>query len=214
MATIRVLIADDHVVVREGTRKILERDAELTVVGEAADGDAAVALAERLEPDIVLMDLSLPGMSGIEATRRIRSRREAARVLILSVYDDEDYVVAAIEAGASGYLSKAASAPELTAAIRAVADGAVVFHAGLAQNLLARSRRPGPTEILTPRELEILSRASEGKKTQDIAAQLAVSVRTVEADLSSIFAKLGVSSRTEAVAKAVAKGWIHPEGQV
>lgn len=212
MASVRVLIADDHLVVREGTRKILERDPGLAVVGETADGHAVLAQAQRLAPDVVLMDLSLPGITGIEATRRLRSSPGAPRVLILSVHDEEDYVVAAIEAGAAGYLSKDADAAELIAAIHAVADGAMVFHPQVATHLLARSRRAEPPPDLSRRELEILRLAADGKRSHEIARDLSVSLRTVEAGLSSVYAKLGVSSRAEAVATAIARGWIHLDG--
>jgi DNA-binding NarL/FixJ family response regulator len=210
MTRLRVLLAEDHAVVREGTRQILERDPELYVVGEAADGAEVVALAARLAPDVVLLDMSLPVMNGVEATRRIRALAQPPHVLILSAYDDEDYVVAAIEAGASGYLLKTAHADDVVAAIRAVARGEVVLHPAVARHLMGR-RSDGDRETLTTRELEILRLAARGQRTRDIAAHLAVSARTVEAHFTAIFNKLGVSTRTEAIVHAASRGWVRLE---
>lgn len=210
MTRLRVLLAEDHAVVREGTRQILERDPELYVVGEAADGAEVVALAARLAPDVVLLDMSLPVMNGVEATRRIRALAQPPHVLILSAYDDEDYVVAAIEAGASGYLLKTAHADDVVAAIRAVARGEVVLHPAVARHLMGR-RSDGDRETLTTRELEILRLAARGQRTKDIAAHLAVSARTVETHFTAIFNKLGVSTRTEAIVQAASRGWVRLE---
>jgi DNA-binding NarL/FixJ family response regulator len=210
MARLRVLLAEDHAVVREGTRQILEGDPELTVVGEAADGAEAVSLAARLRPDVVLLDLSLPVLNGVEATRRIRALERPPHVLILSAYDDEDYVVAAIDAGASGYLLKTAHAEDVVAAIRAVARGEIVLHPAVAGPFLVRGRR-SEREPLTDRELEILRLAARGQRTRDIADHLSLSVRTVEAQFTGIFNKLGVSTRTEAIVHAASRGWVRLE---
>ena len=210
MARVRVLLAEDHAVVREGTRQILEQDPELIVVGEAADGAEVVSLAARLLPDVVLLDLSLPVMNGVEATRRIRALERPPFVLILSAYDDEDYVVAAIDAGASGYLLKTAHAADVAAAIRAVARGEVVLHPAVAKHLV-RHGNHGEHEALTERELEILHLAAHGQRTRDIAAQLSVSTRTVDAQFTGIFNKLGVSTRTEAIVHAASRGWVRLE---
>lgn len=217
MTVLRVLLGEDHAVVREGTRKILEAESGLEVVGEAADGERVVALAARLAPDVVLLDLGLPVLNGIEATRRIVAGDRAPRVLILSAFDDADYVIAAIEAGAGGYLLKSANASEVVAAIRAVANGQIVLHPAVARHLVGR-RDAGAdaNDELSPRELEVLRLASRGGRTRDIAASLSVSTRTVEATFTNIFNKLGVSSRTEAIVYAAARGWLtlQPEARL
>ena len=211
MAELRVLLAEDHAVVREGTREILAQGAGIVVVGEAADGAEAVALAERLRPDVVLLDLSLPVLNGIEATRRIRAHPRPPHVLILSAYDDEDYVVAAVEAGASGYLLKTVHADDVLAAIRAVARGEIVLHPTVAHQLVARAAHGGAPDTLTARELEVLQLAARGNRTREIAAQLALSSRTIEAHFTSIFNKLGVSTRAEAIVHAASRGWVSLE---
>ncbi len=211
MSPLRVLLAEDHAVVREGTREILERDPGIAVVGEAADGAVVVSLAARLRPDVVLLDLALPVLNGIAATRQIRAQPCAPRVLILSAYDDEDYVLAAIDAGASGYLLKTAHAGEVVAAIAAVARGELVFHPTVARYLIARAQRTEQREGLTPRELEVLRQAARGNRTADIAVHLSVSTRTVEAEFTRIFTKLGVSTRSEAIVQAAARGWVSYE---
>ncbi len=208
--TLRVLLAEDHAVVREGTRQILAQDPGLSVVGEAADGAEVVALAASLQPDVVLMDVGLPVIGGVEATRRIRSMEPAPYVLILSAYDDQNYVVAAIAAGASGYLLKTAHADDVVAAIHAVARGEIVLHPAVMRHLMAQGH-DRELERLTPRETEILRLAASGLRTTDIADRLWLSARTVEAHFTSIFNKLGVSTRTEAVVHAASRGWIHLE---
>jgi DNA-binding NarL/FixJ family response regulator len=214
MPQLRVLLAEDHAVVREGTRQILEQDPGIAVVGEAESGAQVVALAASLSPDVVLLDLSLPVMNGVEATRRIRAfEGSPPRVLILSAYDDEDYVIAAIEAGANGYLLKTAHADDVLAAIRAVARGEVVLHPAVARHFFRRTGNEPERVSLTQRELEILRLAARGQRTRDIADRLALSARTVEACFTAIFNKLGVSSRTEAIVRAASRGWIRLEDQ-
>lgn len=209
MAHIRILLAEDHALVREGTRDILERDPGLRVIGEAEDGPTAIALAEELNPDIVLVDLDLPILNGIEVIRRIRAKPTGPLTLVLSAYDDEDYVMAALSAGATGYLLKTAHSDELIAAVHAAARGETVLQGSVSRTLLARARRAvGDHEVLSPRELEILRLAANGARTKEIAAQLAVSSRTVEGHLTSIFNKLGVASRTEAIMYSASRGWI------
>jgi len=205
---VRLLLAEDHALVREGTREILERDPGLSVLGEAEDGPSAIALAEELRPDVVLVDLDLPILNGIEVIRRIRSRPDGPIAIVLSAYDDEDYVMAALSAGASGYLLKTAHAQELVAAIHAAARGETVLQGQVGRALVARVHRGGGQTDLSDRELEVLRLAAHGARTKEIATALSVSARTVEGHLTAIFNKLGVSSRTEAVMYAAARGWV------
>lgn len=206
---LRVLLAEDHAVVREGTRQILERDPSVKVVGEAQDGPEVVELARELHPDVVLLDVALPVMNGIQATRLIRDQQDAPYVLMLSAYDDQDYVVSALEAGASGYLLKTASALDVLAAIRAVARGEVVLHPIAAQRIMGRSHDSRPA--LTDRELEVVRLAASGMPNRRIADAMALSMRTVEAHFTSIFNKLGASNRTEAIAVAATRGWLRDQ---
>ena len=209
MERLKVLLAEDHAVVREGTREMLERDPGISVVGEAADGLTALTLAQELSPDVVLLDLGLPVLNGIEAAKRIRALPHPPRVLILSAYDDEDYVFAAIDAGASGYLLKTSHFNEVATALRAVAAGDVVLHPSVARKLLERAgAREGGHEVLSGKELQILRLASRGSHNKQIAAFLDVSPRTVEAHFTNIFNKLGVSTRTEAIVHAASRGWL------
>jgi DNA-binding NarL/FixJ family response regulator len=205
---LRVLLAEDHAVVREGTRQILDQDPGLEVVGEAEDGPSAVFLASQRDPDVVLLDLSLPGLNGIEVTRQLRALPRPPRILILTAYDDIDYVVAATEAGASGYLLKTAHARDVIAAIHAVAQGEVVLHPLLARALVSRATGAAPNGTLTAHEIEILRLAAKGLRNRDIARELSVSGRTVEAHLTNIFSKLGVAGRTEAIIRAASRGWL------
>ncbi len=211
---IRVLIADDHAVVREGTRQILEQEADLEVVGEAADGEEAVKLAERLKPDVAIIDISMPKMDGIEATRRIKKTLPATAVLILSAYDDDQFVFSLLEAGAAGYLLKSVRGRELVDAVRQVYAGESVLHPSIARKVLNRFVPSGPAkeqkivETLSERELEVLRLATRGQSNQEIATELCLSLRTVQAHLGHIFNKLQVSSRTEAVVRALKEGWI------
>lgn len=211
---IRLLLVEDHALVREGTREILERDPRLRVVGEAEDGPSALALVDDLQPDVVLVDLDLPILNGIEVIRRVRAKPDGPLCLVLSAYDDEDYVLAALSAGASGYLLKTAHADELISAIHAAAGGETVLQGSIGRALVARVRSEGvPHEVLSVRELEVLRLAAQGEHTKQIAARLSVSARTVEAHLTAIFNKLGVSSRTEAIMHAASRGWINVHRQ-
>ncbi len=211
MERLRILLAEDHTVVREGTRQILEREASINVVGEAADGAEAVALAAELKPDLLLLDLGLPVMNGIEVTRAIRRCGPRPYVLLLSAYDDDNYVLAAIEAGATGYLLKTARSGDVIAAIHAVARGELVLHPQIARKLLSREQRDAIRQPLSDREIEVLHLAATGMRNGEIARTLSLSTRTIEGHLTNIFNKLGVGSRTEAIVKAAGKGWIRLE---
>ncbi len=214
MSAIRVLLAEDHCIVREGTRRLLERLPDVEVVGEAADGRESARLANALEPDLVLMDVCLPGLNGIEATRLIKAHRPATRVLILSAYADDHYVFPLLEAGADGYLLKTATSNELERAIRAACAGEMALDPHLVGKVVARlnQHRTGHAEAkkegLTEREIQVLQLAAHGKANKQIGEALSLSPYTVQAHLRNIFAKLNVTDRTEAVAMAVAQGWI------
>jgi DNA-binding NarL/FixJ family response regulator len=213
MDRLRIVIAEDHAIVREGTREILEHDPSLVVVGEAADGPTAMTLVAELQPDVILLDLGLPILNGIEVTRRLRASPPAPRILILSAYDDDDYLMAAMSAGADGYLLKTAHAKDVIAALHTVVSGEVVLDRDLAQRVLAMARRAAPSSgLLTRRELEVLRLAATGLRTKEIASGVGLSQRTVEAHLTSIYTKLGVSNRTEAIRRASARGWLSDPG--
>lgn len=208
---IRVLIAEDHAVVREGTRQILTADPAIDVVGEAEDGARALELTELLHPDVLVLDLRLPKVTGIDVARRLALQSSETRILVLSAYDDDDYVFAAMDAGASGYLLKTAHGDEVVSAIRAIARGEVVLQAAIASKFLRSNgnvRGPNLQERLTERELEILRLAAQGLRNKEIADRLSLSQRTIEGHLSHVFSKLSVGSRTEAILHAAAHGWV------
>ncbi|HEX9117227.1 MAG TPA: response regulator transcription factor [Anaerolineae bacterium] len=217
MSPIRILLAEDHKIVREGTRQLLEQVTDLSVIGEAADGEEAVRLTAVLRPDVVVMDVRLPGISGIEATRQIKASFPGVRVLILSAFEDDRFVFPLLEAGASGYLLKTASGAELANAIRTVFMGATALDphiAGKVVNRLTRGREfrgPGMREGLSERELEVLAAAARGLSNRQIGEALSISPHTVQVHLRNIFGKLGVNDRTEAVAYAMTQGWIDLE---
>ncbi len=211
LPSIRVLIAEDHAVVREGTRQILTADPAIDVVGEAEDGARALELAELLQPDVLVLDLRLPKVTGIDVARRLALHSSETRILVLSAYDDDDYVFAAMDAGASGYLLKTAHGDEVVSAIRAIARGEVVLQAAIASKFLRSNgnvRGPNLQERLTEREMEILRLAAQGLRNKEIADRLSLSQRTIEGHLSHVFSKLNVGSRTEAVLHAAAHGWV------
>lgn len=199
---VRVLIADDHQVVREGLQMILaESDGEIVVVGEASDGDEAVRLATAVKPDVVLMDLSMPRVDGLEATRRLREAGIESRVLILTSFADGEGVRDAVRAGVTGYLMKDVLKTELLAAIRLAADGVPTLHPRAQQHLMrgiAEPETPSPFTVLTPRERDVLALLARGESNKRIAAALNLSIGTVKGYVSAIFEKLGVEDRTQA----------------
>lgn len=200
---IRVVVVDDHTLLRDGTRQILEAHPDLEVVGEAASGEVALALVNQLHPDVVLMDIRLPEMNGIEVTRQLTQDHPDVKVLIVSAYDEDEYVRSALEAGAAGYLSKTALGDELVQAVRTVAGGASVLQSGIMARLFNAQREPAQGAAdLSKRELEVLSLLAEGLHNRELAARMNIGTRTVDRLCDNIYAKLGVSSRTEAVVRA------------
>lgn len=199
-ATIRVVVADDHKVVRAGIRELLSDEPDIQVVGEARDGREAVELALALRPDLVVMDINMPELSGVEATRQIRSAAPDVRVLALTAYQDDPYIYGLLDAGASGYILKTAEGQELVRAVRATAAGQSVIDPAVAPRLIARLRQPAAQPgALTERELEVLRLAARGQTNKQIGVALQISDRTVQNHLANIYAKLDVASRTEAV---------------
>jgi NarL family two-component system response regulator YdfI len=208
---IRVLIADDHLVVREGLRAILGTTADLTLVGEATDGAEAVELTEERSPDVVLMDLRMPNVDGIEAIRRIRAHHPAVEIVILTTYDDDAYIVEGMRAGARGYLLKDVDREVLFQTIRAAARGESLLPPAVTDRLVAHLSHPGAGEALSDREQEVLTLVAQGATNRRIAAELSITERTVKAHMTNIFNKLGVSSRAQAVAVALRRGLLQLE---
>jgi len=214
---IKVLIADDHTVLRQGTRNLLEQEPDLQVVGEAADGEEAVRLAAELKPDVILMDIAMPKLDGIAATKQIKATYPDINVLVLSAYDDDQFVFRLLQAGAAGYLLKSVHSRELITAIRAVSQGESILHPSIARKVLSRfvptatastaSQSKTPW-ALSPREMDFLKLMARGKSNKEIAAELGLSIRTVQGHLRQIFKKLGVNSRTEAVVYALKENWV------
>lgn len=216
VGTIRILLAEDHVVVRQGTRQLLEHEPDFEIVGEAGDGEEAVRLAGQLKPDVVIMDVAMPKVSGIEATKQIKAILPATIVLVLTGYDYDEYIFSMLEAGAAGYLLKNVSGDELIRAIRAVYSGEPTMHPTILKKLIARFKTPptpaGPVltespQPLSEREMEVLKVAANGMSNKDIANTLFISERTVQAHMRSIFNKLGVGGRSEAIIYSLKRGW-------
>lgn len=214
MELIRVLLADDHIMVREGTREILEREPDLCVVAEAGDGRETIALVERERPDVAVVDISMPVMNGIEATKGIKRISPQTAILILTAYDDDEYVFAILEAGAAGYLLKNARGSELIDAVRRVHAGESVLHPSITAKVLrwaTHKKEPqegAQADTLTEREHEVLRLAAQGLSNRQIAEELVVSPRTVQSHMANIFSKLQVGSRTEAVMVGLRRGWM------
>ena len=211
----KVLIADDHALLREAMRNVLDREDDIEIVGEACDGEEAVRLSSDLQPDIAILDIVMPKLNGIEASKEIKKVSPGTAILVLSAYDDYHYVLGLLEAGATGYLLKSARGQDVVDAIRAVRAGESVLHPSIIAKLLKRAMgmpgevsRVNSKEGVTEREMEVLKLAATGMSNEEIANRLCVTVRTVKAHVSSIFAKMNVASRTEAVLKAVREGWI------
>lgn len=216
MDKIRVLIVDDHAFVREGTRKILEQEQDMDVVGEACDGEEAVKMSGELLPHVVIMDISMPKMDGIEATKQIKEKYPKIAILILTAYDDDQFIFSLLEAGAAGYLLKSVHGRDLVEAIRAVHAGESVLHPSVARKVLNRfgkdslkaTKSKEEVEVLSDREMEVLKLVTKGLSNKEIADALCISIRTVQGHLGNIFNKLMVSSRTEAVVRALKEGWV------
>jgi DNA-binding NarL/FixJ family response regulator len=216
--TIRILLVEDHAVVREGTAELLNRQADLEVVGEAGDGQTAVEMAAKLKPDVILMDVQMPVLDGIAATKQIKAKQPTIAVLALTAHDEDQYIFALLEAGAAGYLLKTVRGMELIEAVRAVHRGEAALHPTVAKKLLGRfavKQEPvkhdstPPSESLTERELEVLRLAGSGLSNKEIADKLVLSPRTVQAHFANIFAKLEVGSRTEAVLQGLKRQLIN-----
>jgi len=218
METIKILLVEDHVVVRESIRQALMRDPDLQIVGEAGDGEEAVKLAAQLKPDIIIMDIAMPKLNGIEATKKIKAQQTSTAILALTAYDYEQYIFPLLEAGAAGYLLKDISSSQLIDAVHTVHHGESVLHPSITRKVVERFRSNAAdreqnraADILTERETAILKMAAKGMGNKDIADDLHLSVRTVESHLGCIFNKLGVGSRTEAVIQAMKRGWFSLE---
>jgi len=209
MKPIKVLLVDDHEMVRIGLSAMLATEEDVEIVGEAASGEEALALAEAFRPDVVLMDLVMAGMDGIETTRRLVRLLPDCKVIVLTSYVDDEKVYPAMEAGAFGYLLKTSRAADITRAIRNAAEGRPTLEPQVATKMISRFRRFGetpPHEELTEREREVLRLVAKGKSNRDIAEELGIGIKTVKFHLSNIFAKLGVEDRTQAVVYAFRHG--------
>ena len=210
-STIRVLLADDHAIVRAGIRQFLEQAGDIQVIGEASDGEMAVEMIERMAPDIAVLDIQMPKATGIEVSRRIRANRWPIGVLILTSYDDAPYISAVLKTGANGYVLKTASPDEIIHAVRDVYRGKSVLDAEILPKVMAQIANPNPAPVyvpLTDREIEILSLVARGLTNKVVGIKLKISDRTVQGHIARIFEKLQAASRTEAVMRGVSLGLI------
>jgi DNA-binding NarL/FixJ family response regulator len=214
MPDIKIILCEDHLITRQGIRRLLEDEKGLSIVAEAGDGEEVVALAAELQPDVVVMDIAMPKMNGIEAARQIKLNNPHTIVLMLSAYDDDEYVFASLKAGAAGYLLKSVGGDELVRAIKAVYKGEPALDPRIAMKVMnyfrLQEKTPGLTdgyESLSEREITIIKLAAKGLTNKDIAKNLHLSYRTIEGRMRDIFNKLGVGSRTEAVLHGLKMGW-------
>lgn len=214
MEKITILLAEDHTLVRQGICQFLEREKDLEVVGEASDGEEAVRLAKQLKPDVIIMDIAMPKLNGIEATKQIKQLPFSTHILILTAYDYEEYIFPILEAGAVGYLLKDMNANELIGAIHTVYKGESILHPAVARKLIEQFRdssvkygREQALDLLSEREAEVLKMVAKGMSNKEIAKELFLSVHTIESHLGSVFNKLGVGSRIEATKEALKRGW-------
>jgi len=214
MSDITIVLGEDHLITRQGILRLLEDEEGLTVVGEAGNGEEAVQMVTDLEPDVVIMDIAMPRLNGIEATRQIKVINPRTGVLILSAYDDDEYVFALLKAGAAGYLLKSVSGDELVRAIKAIHNGEPVLDPLIAKKVMnyfkSQNKIPSvkeDSEHLSSRELDVIKLAAKGFTNKEIADKLHLSYRTVEGHMRDVFNKLGVGSRTEAVLFGLKKGW-------
>ena len=208
---ITVILADDHAIVRAGIRQFLERTNDIQVIAEADDGEQALHLIEQLHPDVAVLDIQMPGCSGIEVARQIRLNRFPVGVLVLTAYEDDPYIDAVLKAGANGYVLKTAAPPEIVRAVREVHHGKSVLDNVVLAKVMAHVSAASPDSMMAPltdRELEILTLAAKGMTNRSIGTQLDISDRTVQGHIARIFEKLQASSRTEAVMRAVSLGWL------
>lgn len=218
MTRIRILLAEDHALVRAGIRALLERQTDMEVVGEAADGEEAMQKVTELRPDVVVMDIAMPGVTGLEATRRIKARFPDIRILTLTMLEDERYFFESIQAGASGFILKGALPDELLVAVRTVAQGQVYLYRSLNQKLLAEhlnqavpDEAVAAAKALTDRELQVVRLISAGRTARQIAELLEISANTVERHRQNIMAKLGLHRRAELIKYALRKGLIEAD---
>jgi len=213
--SIKILLAEDHAVVRESIREALTREREFKIVGEASNGSEAVNLARELKPDVIVMDVAMPGLNGIEATRQIKSFHPGVSILVLTAYDDEQYIFSVLSAGAAGYLLKDVGVSDLVEGIKTVYKGESVLHPNIAKKVLQKFRtgkaeavEEPAADLLSDREITVLKLAAGGLSNNAIAQELHLSVSTIESHLRTIFSKLGVGSRTEAVVEAMKRNWL------
>jgi DNA-binding NarL/FixJ family response regulator len=212
--SIHAVLVDDHAVVRKGIREFLEDEGDIQVVAEATNGEEALTVVREYAPDVLVLDIQMPGINGIELTRQLRAAGNPVGILILTAYDDDPYIMAGIEAGANGYVLKSAAPEEIVRAVRAVHEGQSAVDPAVASKLIqylsGRSSTPATKvpEALTDREREVLALVAQGLTNRAIGRMLGISDRTVQGHLANVFGKLGASSRTEAVMAAVKLGWI------
>jgi DNA-binding NarL/FixJ family response regulator len=210
-SVIKVVLADDHAVVRSGTHQFLEQARDIQVIGEASDGEMALTMVERMKPDVAVLDIQMPKMSGIQVSREIQARKLPVAVLILTSYDDAPYITAVMKTGANGYVLKTASPEEIINAVRKVYRGKSVLDGTILSKIVANIAETNETPVyenLTEREMEVLALVAKGLTNRLIGFELQISDRTVQGHISRIFAKLQVNSRTEAVIRGLSLGWI------